>query len=83
MYEMIGEYSNALEFHKKTLEIEQKCAPLNRVGLAETYHNMARVFECLKQYEEAPKHTEHANEIVCQSSFPSNQLDSDVSTDSR
>jgi tetratricopeptide (TPR) repeat protein len=75
IYDKTGEYSTALEFYQKTLHIQQKCLPLNHVGLAETYYNMARVFECLERHEKAEEHAERAMEIVRQSSLPSNHAD--------
>jgi tetratricopeptide (TPR) repeat protein len=59
------EYSTALSYYEKTLEIQQKSLPVNQQSLGITYYNTAKVLEDLQQYEKATEHAKQAVAFAC------------------
>ncbi len=49
----MGDYSTALSYYVKTLEIEQKLLPSDHFLLAITYNNIAAVYQSVGDYSTA------------------------------
>ena len=48
-----GDCTKALEYYKKTLEIELRIHSADHPSLATTYNNIGQVYQCMKQYSKA------------------------------
>jgi tetratricopeptide (TPR) repeat protein len=68
------EYSKALSYHERALEIGEKALPSNHPKLAETYYNIGSVFENMHKYWKAVSFCKKAVEIG-QRSLVSNHPD--------
>ena len=66
----MGQYSEALSFYEKDLEISQKALPLNHPDLITSYDNIAEIYCCMKEYSKALSTYECALSIF-RNSFPS------------
>jgi tetratricopeptide (TPR) repeat protein len=67
----MGEYSKALSYYEKDLEIFQKTPPANRPHLAISYNNIGSVYYYTGEYPKALKYFERALDIL-QRSLPPN-----------
>jgi tetratricopeptide (TPR) repeat protein len=47
------DYSAALSFHQKSIEIREKCLPLNYPEIVKTYNNIGAVYQSMKNYPTA------------------------------
>jgi tetratricopeptide (TPR) repeat protein len=63
-YHSMKDYSNALAYYEKALEIEQRSLPSTHPTLAVTYSNMATVPADLCRYKEAVEQLERAVTIA-------------------
>ncbi len=52
-YYRMKDYSSAIRFYQKSLDIESKSLGSNHPNLADTYHNIAYAFEGLEMYQKA------------------------------
>ena len=66
-----GEYSKALEYYEKSLEIDKKTLPANHPDLATSYNNIGWVYRNKTDYKKALDYYERALDIW-QRSLPSN-----------
>lgn len=66
----MGQYSEALSFYEKDLEISQKALPPNYTDLITSYDNIAEIYCCMKEYSKALSTYECALSIF-RNSFPS------------
>ncbi|CAF1401028.1 unnamed protein product, partial [Rotaria sordida] len=64
------DYSTALTFYQKGLEIREKKLPKNHPDLAVVYHNMAKLYLATRKYSMAMKNIQQAVEIA-QEKLPS------------
>ena len=53
VYQSIGEYSTALSYFKKTLEIQQQSLPRNHPHLATTNNNIGAIYQSTGEYSTA------------------------------
>ncbi|CAF1244187.1 unnamed protein product [Adineta steineri] len=60
------EYSLALDFHERARQIRQESLPETHPDLAQTRHNLARIYMEMEQYEVAYEHAQRAVEIAQQ-----------------
>ena len=67
----MGEYSKALSFSEKALEIYQKTLPQNHPWLATSYNKIAFVHDSMGECSKALSYFERALNM-CQRSLPSN-----------
>ncbi len=65
----MGEYSKALSYYEKDLEIKQKTLPENHPDLALSYNNTGNVYYDMGEYSKALSYYERALDI-CQRSLP-------------
>jgi tetratricopeptide (TPR) repeat protein len=63
VYENMGEYSKALSYYEKAVEIRQKTLPANHPSLATSYNNIGVVFDNLGEYSTALLYYEKALNI--------------------
>ncbi|CAF3340856.1 unnamed protein product [Rotaria sp. Silwood2] len=70
----MGEYSNALSYYKKSLEIQQQSLPPNHPHLAGSYNNIAVAYENMSEYSQARSYYKRAVNIT-QRSLPPNHPD--------
>ena len=66
----MGEYSKALSYYEKALEIQQQSLPPNHPDLAEFYNNIGSVYDSMGEYSKALLSYEKALEIQQQSLPP-------------
>jgi tetratricopeptide (TPR) repeat protein len=71
VYKNISEYSKALLYHEKALEILQKTLPANHPNLAAFYKNIAVIYDSIKEYPKALSYLQRAQNIF-QISLPPN-----------
>jgi tetratricopeptide (TPR) repeat protein len=64
VYENMGEYSKALEFYEKDLEITLKVLPENHPDLATNFSNIASLYYEIEEYSKALSLYERALKIV-------------------
>ena len=69
-----GEYSKALEYHEKSLEIYKKILPANHPDLATSYNNIGLVYKNMGEYSKALQYYEKSLEISKQT-LPGNHPD--------
>jgi len=69
-----GEYSKALEYHEKSLEIRKKTLPANHPDLAISYNNIGLVYDNMGEYSKALEYHEKSLEIS-KKSVPENYPD--------
>jgi tetratricopeptide (TPR) repeat protein len=67
----MGDYSEALSYHEKALEIYQKTLPENHPDLAISYGNIGLVYNNMGEYSKALVYLERALDIL-QRALPSN-----------
>ena len=65
-----GKYEEALRFYEKSIEIEEKCKPLNHQNLANSYNNIGVMYDKRGEYPKALSYYEKALEIKQQSLSP-------------
>ena len=53
VYQSTGEYSTALSYFKKTLEIQQQALPHNHPNLATTNNNIGIIYQSIGEYSTA------------------------------
>ncbi len=70
----MGEYSKALSYYEKDLEISQKTLPANHPDLATSYNNIGGVYRNMGEYSKALSYYERALDIW-QRSLPPNHPD--------
>jgi tetratricopeptide (TPR) repeat protein len=70
VYRSMEDYTNALSYYRRTLEIEEKHLSTNHPSLAITVSNMAVALDANKQYQAAFEHTERALDIFCHAFGP-------------
>jgi len=75
VYYRTGEYSKALSFLEKTLEIQQKTLPPNHPDLATSFSNICGVYMAMEEHSKALSYLEDALGIL-QRSLPFNHPDS-------
>jgi tetratricopeptide (TPR) repeat protein len=71
VYDKMGEYSKALSYYEKALEIRQKTLPANHPSLATSYNNIGLVYDNMGEYSKALSYYERALGIF-QRSLPPN-----------
>jgi len=59
-----GEYSKALEYYEKSLEIKKKTLPTNHPSLAQSYNNFGGVYDSMGEYSKALEYYEKSLEIL-------------------
>jgi len=69
-----GEYSKALEYFEKSLEIYKKTLPANHSSLATSYNNIGNVYDHMGEYSKALEYYEKSLEIK-KKTLPSNHSD--------
>ncbi|CAF1571195.1 unnamed protein product [Rotaria sordida] len=69
-YREMKDYSTALTYFEKGLEIREKKLPKNHPDIAVVYHNMAKLYLSTRQYNMAMKNIQQAVEIA-QEKLPS------------
>ncbi|CAF1556138.1 unnamed protein product [Rotaria sp. Silwood1] len=69
-YREMKDYTTALTYFQKGLEIRQKKLPKNHPDLAVVYHNMAKLYLSTRQYNMAMKNIQQTIEIA-QEKLPS------------
>jgi tetratricopeptide (TPR) repeat protein len=67
----MGEYSKALSYYEKALEIKQQSLPPNHPDLAISYNNIGTMYMNMRNYSKAGSFYQRAMEIG-QQSLPSN-----------
>ena len=70
----MGEYSKALSYYEKDLEISQKSLPPNHPDLAMSCYNIGGLYEKMSEYRKAESFYKRAVNIG-QKSLPSNHPD--------
>ncbi|CAF4601428.1 unnamed protein product [Rotaria sp. Silwood2] len=70
-YRKVKEYSRALTYFEKALEIRQQKLPKNHPDLAVLYYNMAKLYLATRKYSLAMKNVQQALEIA-EEKLPSN-----------
>jgi tetratricopeptide (TPR) repeat protein len=65
-----GNFFDALSYHQKALEMQQKSLPANHPSLAESHHHITMIFDGLHQYSEAVEHALSALKIARHSCEP-------------
>jgi tetratricopeptide (TPR) repeat protein len=71
VYKNMCEYSKALSYYEKALEIQQETLPTNHPDLAASYNNIGTAYCGMGKYPEALSYYERALKIF-QSSLPPN-----------
>jgi tetratricopeptide (TPR) repeat protein len=71
MYRNVGEYSKALSFYEKALEIQQESLPPNHPDFAMSYNNIGGVYRNMGEYSKALSFYKRTIDIG-QHSLPSN-----------
>jgi tetratricopeptide (TPR) repeat protein len=66
----MGEYSKALSYYEKALEIRQKTLPANHPDFAQSYNNIGSVFDSMGEYSKALSYFERALDILQRSQPP-------------
>ena len=74
IYQSTGEYSTALSYFKKTLEIQQQTLPPNHPDIAMTNNNIGMIYQSIGKYSTALSYFKKALEIQ-QQSLPHNHPD--------
>jgi len=69
-----GEYSKALEYYEKSLEIRKKTLPANHPDLATSYNNIGLVYRSMGEYSKALEYYEKSLEIR-KKTLPANHPD--------
>mgnify|MGYP002384482041 CR=1 FL=1 len=69
-----GEYSKALEYYEKSLEISKKTLPANHPNLATSYNNIGSVYCSMGEYSKALEYYEKSLEIR-KKTLPTNHPD--------
>jgi len=69
-----GEYSKALEYYEKSLEIDKKTLPANHPLLATSYNNIGLVYQSMGEYSKALEYYEKSLEIR-KKTLPANHPD--------
>ena len=59
-----GEYSKALEYYEKSLEIRKKSLPANHPDVAASYNNIGMVYYSMGEYSKALEYYEKSLEII-------------------
>ncbi|CAF5146499.1 unnamed protein product, partial [Rotaria sp. Silwood1] len=59
----MGEYSKALEYHERSLEIKKITLPPNHPHLAIDYNNIGSVYDNMGEYSKALEYYERSLEI--------------------
>jgi tetratricopeptide (TPR) repeat protein len=70
----MGEYSKALSYYEKDLEISQKTLPANHPDLAISYNNIGGMYDNMGEYSKALSYFKRALDIR-QRSLPPNHPD--------
>ncbi|CAF4035659.1 unnamed protein product, partial [Rotaria magnacalcarata] len=63
VYRSMGDYSNALAYLEKTLEIQQAYVPSDHSSLTSTYNNVAAVYQSMGKYANALSYFKKALQI--------------------
>ncbi|CAF4338248.1 unnamed protein product, partial [Rotaria sordida] len=63
MYDNMGEYSKALEFQEKSLEIKKQNLPPDHIDLASSYHGIGGIYSGRGEYAKALEFYERSHEI--------------------
>ncbi|CAF0984445.1 unnamed protein product [Adineta ricciae] len=63
-YLAMKEYTRALEFYGKALEIREKCLRATHPYIADAQHHLAEVYKEMKEYNAAYEHAERAVQIA-------------------
>jgi tetratricopeptide (TPR) repeat protein len=74
VYDNMGDYSKALSYYQKDLEISEKALPPNHPDLGASYNNIGVVYDNMGNHLEALLFYERAAKIG-QSSLPANHPD--------
>ena len=74
VYSKMGEYSKALEYYEKSMEIQRKSLPPNHPDLATSYNNIGQVYSNMGEYSKALEYYEKSMEIR-RKSLPPNHPD--------
>jgi tetratricopeptide (TPR) repeat protein len=74
VYSKMGDYSEALSYNQKALEIYQKTLPQNHPSLATSYNNIGLMYDTMSDYSKALSSFEKSFEIS-QKTLPSNHPD--------
>jgi tetratricopeptide (TPR) repeat protein len=74
VYDNMGEYSKALSYYEKALEIRQKTLPSNHPAFLQSYNNIGLVYYHTRDYSKAFSFLERACDIG-QRSLPANHSD--------
>ena len=64
MFYRLKDYSNALIYCQKTLELDEKYLPSNHVSFSSTYFNLATVYEGLHDWQKARDYAEKAVQVA-------------------
>ena len=70
-YREMKDYTMALTYYQKGMEIREKKLPKNHCDLAVIYHNLAKLYLATRQYNMAMKNVQQALEIA-QEKLPRN-----------
>jgi tetratricopeptide (TPR) repeat protein len=65
------DYTMALTYHQKGIEIREKKLPKNHCDLAVVYHNLAKLYLATREYSTAMKNVQQTLEIA-QEKLPQN-----------
>ncbi|CAF0847438.1 unnamed protein product [Rotaria sordida] len=63
VYQSMGEYSKAITFHERAIDIYKKMSPPNQLGLAASYLNIGNVYDNMGEYSNALSSYERSLEI--------------------
>jgi tetratricopeptide (TPR) repeat protein len=69
-HQSLQEYSIALDYYKKALEIQNKVLPPTHPDIATTYNSMATVLVSLGDFEGALENEKHAVDIASRTLTP-------------
>ncbi|CAF4180770.1 unnamed protein product, partial [Rotaria sordida] len=63
VYQSIGEYSKAITFYERAIDIYKKMSPPSQLGLAAAYNNIGLVYRNMSEYSKALSSYERSLEI--------------------
>ncbi|CAF1236257.1 unnamed protein product [Rotaria sordida] len=74
IYDSMGDYSQALSYYEKSLDIKKKILSPNDIGLASSYNNIGMVYDNMGEYSKALSSYERAFDIY-KKALPPNHPD--------